>query len=336
MSLISNTGTLTITDNQPAWLASRPNLLQWYSVPGVTMNVLSGVGPGHLSYSGGAIDRTNSALYCAAGGGHGENSANDVLKLNLLNNTLAWEKARASGFGSGRPPTRHTWFDIIFSHARSKLMLMGGKAVTGTTGDVGSDNNVHAFNPATGDWDSVAGITYTSLPSNLNTNVCTGVVEDGSGNIWYANDNFMVAKFLANGTWQTLSSEPGTDSYSWGGAYDPLLNRVVMFRGSSSAYWNASTNARTGVSMSVPKDGTPIWCNDLNDFLYLPWSGMTVYRVNNDTYSASVLSLSGTAPPAPSADGYGNICGRFFYCPTLKIVGYVRDISTNFYFFRTG
>lgn len=336
MALVSNTGTLTITGGEPTWLGSRPNTFQWYSVSGVTMST-TGTGASFTSHGGAALDRTNSALYIGAGGGHGEYpNRNEVLKLNLLNNTLGWEVAKATQFGSGRPQPRHTWFDIIFSHSRNKMMLMGGKGLDGTTGDIGSDNVIHAFNPATGDWDSAAGITYSSLPSGLNDNTCEAVVEDGSGNIWYFNSNFRVSKFSTGGVWTNLSSESGTDSYAWGGAYDPILNRVVVFRGSNSAWFDATTNARTGFSMSASKDGTPIWCNDLGDFLYLQWNGMTIRRVNNDTYAVSTLSLAGTAPPAPQSNGHGNICGRFFYCPTLKIVGYVRDTTTDFYFFRTG
>lgn len=330
MSLISSAFTLEVKD-EPTWLASRPNTLQWYSVSGVTIST-TGSGSGICAYSGATIDKTNSVLYLN-GGGHSDYGGNEVLKLDLQNDTLAWAVARASGSGSGRPVARHTWYDIIFSHTRSKMMLMGGKVIYP---DVNSDNVIHAFNPATGDWDSAASISYTALPGVLNTNICNGVVEDGAGAIWYANDNFKVSKFLADGTWSNLTDEGTTDSYSWGGAYDPLNDRVVMFRGANSAWWNATTNARTGFNMSgATKDGSPIWCDDLADFLYLQWDGNTVRRVDNNTYSVSTLSLSGTAPPAPSNDGYGNICGRFFYCPNLHIVGYVRDTTTDFYFFRT-
>lgn len=332
MSLVSNTGTLTVADSVPTWLSSRPNLFQWYSVAGVTLYSV-GSGDGICAYSGATIDKTNSTLWLN-GGGHSDYGGNEVLKLDLRNNVLAWAVARPSGGGSGRPIARHTWWDICFSHTRSKMMLVGGKVIYPS---VNSDNVVHAFNPATGDWDSAASISYNALPGGLNNNLACGVVEDSGGNIWYANGSGNVSKFLANGTWQNLSSEPaysGSGAVTWGGAYDPLNDRVVMFRGSSSAWWNASTNARTGQSIGVPEDGSPVWCDDLADFIFLARNG-TVYRVNNDTYSASTLSLTGSAP-APSNDGYGDICGRFFYCPVLKIVGYVRDASTNFYFFRTG
>jgi hypothetical protein len=330
MPLVSNTGTLTVTSSQPTWLASRPNLFQWYSVAGVTI-ASTGSGQGICAYSGATIDRTTSTLYLN-GGGHTDYGGNEVLRLNLLNNTLAWSVARASGGGSGRPVSRHTCWDIVFSHTRNKMMLMGAKSLYP---DPNADNIVHAFNPATGDWDSAASIFYTNLPAGLNTNVSTGVVEDGAGNIWIANDNFKVSKFLANGTWQNLADEPTTASYTYGGAYDPLNNRVVMFRGSTSAWWNAATNARTGFSIALPKDASPLWCDDLGDFLYLRWDTGVVSRINNDTYAASTLALAGSAP-VPSNDGYGWIQGRFFYCPVLKIVGYVRDASTDFHFFRTG
>jgi hypothetical protein len=308
---------------------------------------------GIAAYCGACVRRAESEVWAVAGGGHLDYAGNEALVLNLQADSPAWSLRLApttSGnltFGGshnadGRPASRHTYWDCQFDDYSDKVFLLGAAATYGNGGDIYSTvdafdretNTYHAanFHPGIG---AAQGGSVKSVAKDMNT-----------GDVYILNEvSFALYKWdralktTTEITWPTV----GID-YNTACVHDPVRNRLIFFAVIPFYLDVGAAFARTTITFTGAGAAGGDWpCyahyDELRDsVLVMRRDSNTVYELNLTTFAITVLSISGTAPPAPQGNdsGLDYLFGRWFRCPELGISGVVRHPSSNVAVFRTG
>lgn len=342
----------------PAWMSGTPSLNTWYELAGTRIDSAQNgfTSPGGqkqyvCAYSGMAVKNSGSELWIY-GGGHNDYAGNEPYTLRLQNDSPAWLRRRdptasvnnsgVSHQSDGRPTSRHTYWHLQFINSLNRMVTVGGAAYYEPSGGT-SFPSVDAFNPDTNDW--LAANTYASGPSGFQS-VGQAMCKDSSENVWVQNPNGSGDLYRWNAatqTWTTIGSR-STYNYDAPLAHDSTRNRLVRFSESglartfdlnnnaaeASISFTGSQAAQAGRSCSV------VYVSDIDRFLIMPWDTNNIYECHPTTWAVELYNVSGTKPPAPSADGIGNLYGRFNICPELKLIVYVRSVSDNVWIFRYG
>jgi hypothetical protein len=351
MSLISNTGTLTITDGSYTWVPTTVG--QWIAISGTAMSSAPPVpnpAPGNtgpqskvIAWNSFAIDTRDSKIRSVANGGHADYGNNEVNLLTLETNSPAWTQEKASSssiqFGQvynndGSPSSRHSFFGELMNETDGRVMLLGGAyydSAGGETFKMDSYNIVAKTYNAAGTHPDItnpgSGEKYAFCRDPRNDNI-------------YAVGGFVVRLWTrSTNTWSVPLSSGGPNCYNHASAYDTTRNRVFVVGGGTyvvAAHFNTSgTMARTNVTLTGTVAST-IAGSTMGGMVYVPsldayllrldGSGGTVYQINASTFACTTFSTTGgTSVPATQNGPYT----KFTYAPRLKCCIYIPQYSGN-------
>jgi hypothetical protein len=299
-----------------------------------------------IAWTGLAIDPRDSTVYSAANGGHWDYGGNEVDSIRLSDNAPAWVERRASSaasqirtdathYGDGRPTSRHTYYGILASKSRNRVMVMSGAAY----GNGILNRAMDGFNLSTNDWDAEG--TYPNVPTGITMLAAPFIEHESTGDIW-ALANYDVYRWTSSsGAWTRVIAGNAVYGYEAASALDTRRNRVLVLGGGGddrglytlggSSMQSASLSGQSG---SVGGDG--------NGMVYDPWldayllkrssSGGTVFRINAQTFAVDSLPTTGGGSIPGAVNG---VYRRFLFAPQLGGVVYCPTYNGNLWFLRT-
>jgi len=338
----------------PAWLSSAAPLT-WIEIPNTRLSSAQGGFPTPggskdyiTAYSGACVKDSGSEVFLA-GGGHADYAGNEVYTLRLQNESPRWVRRNdptpvvgpsshigVPYYSDGRPTSRHTYWHIQFINARNRMFYIGGAAIWGNGN--GLTSAVDGFNPDTNDYEPRG--TYPSLPQNA-VYVAQGVAKDAQENVWLQNPGGNLYRWDRVTATTTLVASRSVHEIDTPFCVDPVRNRLVRFDAQYGAMFDLNNNgAESAVRFGGPQAAkvkwrsSVIWCAARGSFLIWRWNENTVYECNPATFEVTTLAVGGVRPPAPIADGQGDMYGRWFYAPELRLCGYIRSVHDNVWVFR--
>ena len=340
----------------PTWL-SKSGVFEWTEVPNSALQqtdawkgykgARGNVGKlGILAYSGGTVKPKGSEFFIA-GGGHLDYAGNEIFSIALGADAPRWVRRNDPStetpmntphYPDGRPSSRHTYQNFVYSAAYDRLLFFGGfpwgdkpKAIP----------NVDSFNLAVNDYDPAG--TFASGPRTIGG--ATGSAMAGNGDFYmhhHADGKLYRWRHDTN-SWSTLGHH-GSLQYDTPYAID--TKRIRMFRipwgsyparifdlNNEGAFQNvaiggpAADKINTGASLVYDPVVDAFWLWKRND--------PNLYRIDAETFVASVQTVSGPAPKVAYTGGRHKIYGRFNYVPELRGLVFMLDHTTNVMFIRT-
>jgi hypothetical protein len=303
------------------------------------------------AYSGACVKDNGSEVFLA-GGGHADYAGNEVYTLRLQNDAPRWVRRNnptpvvgpSSHIGTpyysdGRPTSRHTYWHLQFVNARNRMFYIGGAAIWGNGN--GLTSAVDAFNPDTNDYEPAR--TYASLPTSPSyaVYVAQGVAKDANENVWLQNPGGGLYRWDQVTATTSLVAIRSVYEIDTAFCVDPVRNRMVRFCTQFGAMFDLNNHgAETPISFGGPRASkaarrsSVIWCAARGSFLIFRWDENNVYECDPVTFAVTDLAVSGVKPPRPPTDGVGDMYGRWFYAPELRLCGYIRSVNDNVWLFR--
>lgn len=366
MSLVSNTGTLTVSDGLPTWV---PAVGTWAQITGTTLSTVDpsptpsgATGPQSKisAWNGFAVNPATSDVWLVAAGGHADYAGNEVNKLNLASNSPAWTQVlaptsnanlvdAASYYADGKPTSRHHFYGVQFSAAASRVMLFGGSmwAAGG-----GFHNAISGFHVGTQTYDSSA--THGNMGGAYGSDVFASCVDTNTGHIYIFQD-FGVGRWHS-GTfaWSEVLAPGGGNPAGQNGptAFDSTRNRIFLVGGQYThrhlydiAGNSFSQPTLTGAAASAVENcsagSSMVYVPALDVYLLRPTgSGGTVYQItaSGSTFTCTTFATSGGASIPESANNDGSNANgpyaKFIYVPNCKGVWYTPRHNANGWFLR--
>ncbi len=360
MSLVSNTGTLTITaaGSLPSWVPASAGT--WVQIPNTALSSVppspvpaGNTGPSSkiVAWTSFAVDRRTSKIYSVANGGHNDYSGNEVDVWTLETNTPGVAQVRApsasvtanvSYYGDGKPTSRHSYYGVTFDETTgSGRVLLWNGANWSTTGSFHTAGD--AYNLNTNDY-SAAG-TMPSVPTAL-ANLGGGFAccaDHRNGNVYFWG-GFDIYKYTVIGnTMTTISTSSGMNGRNSASAFDTTRNRFFIVGGDTSVHhtFDPATNTLTNrtlsgtaaANVSAVLPGGMGYDPTLDAFILRPGgAGGTTYQINAGTFACTAITTTGgTSIPATQNGPYN----KALFCPNLGGIFYCPDYSTNAWFLRT-
>lgn len=339
----------------PAWLASA-KVFEWREIPSTRLdetevwkNYKAAPGTlgkyGILAYSGGTV-KTKRSEFFISGGGHQDYAGNEVFSIVLNTDAPRWVRRNNPStaladnqpyYPDGRPAGRHSYWAIQYIDRKDRLMFFGMAPWGVKPGYYGT---VDGFDLATNDYEPAG--TYASQEGIGGPD---GVGRDAQENIYiHSGRNGNLYKWtLATGTWENLGYR-GAYQHNTPFAVDTKRNR--MFRppsgSSGAAYYDLNKGGvltpltLTGPAAQASVGPVQVVYDSANDVFWL-WkrNDATLYRIDAETFHATVQPVQGTLPRVAYKDARHNIYGRFNYVPELRGLVFMLDASGNIFFIRT-
>jgi hypothetical protein len=372
--VVSNVFSLTVRDPSvmPAWylnangVGSEANLHQWVQIPGggsdgttridraTDWNNYTPAGGvtgqvGIMAYSGGAMRSTQSDMFIA-GGGHADYAGNEIFRIRLSDDVPTWTRlidpsmaypeprpvSGPSHYTDGTPAARHTYSTMQVIEARNLLMFFGAPAVY--SGNANGFATVDAFDLATNEW-----MTAETFPSEAFVAVSPLCVKDSDENVWL---HSWSSGLLKKWTQTTGEFSAGINRGPTAGdvifAIDTSRNRIFRFaKGDygSAVYdlndgGSVSSVSVTGESIPTTSGGGMVYCPVADAYFLLRWGSTTLYRIDADTFAASVVTTSGSFTN-PYINGNSEYFTRFNYAPELTGIVFVQNVDKPVLFLRT-
>jgi hypothetical protein len=351
MSLISNTGTLTISATAlPSWVPT--TLWTWAQIPNSNLSAIAdATNYGNLGNSAKifgwtsfALDPTTSTVWSVQQGGHSDWAGNSADKILLNTNSPGWVQARASTpqtqipaggqvryYGDGRPCSHHTyygqWFDTTRG-ASGRVMQFGGAWWDPNGG--GWSGQVDAFDVATGDYMLNGAGAYPDVPSAIPGGAAPAFAmnqDSRNGNL-YMWGAFTAGRWNRTANTMQVLSTSGTPAYGYAAAsaFDSTRNRFLLLGGDDGGgtranhlftpdtltYSSAGVNGSSGTTViQAGKGGMHYIASEDAFFLRLSAAGGTVYRINASTFEATVQTTTGGGSIPAQFNGSGDSVGPY-------------------------
>ncbi len=343
----------------PSWASTLP-LHQWHEIPGTELQrsdawtsykgSKGGSKAGILAFSGGAIKTSGSELFIA-GGGHTDYSGNEVFSIVLGAEHPKWVRRidpsvapplpdkNIPYYEDGRPASRHTYWTLQFIDQRNLLVFFGAPALWARNGR--SEDVVDAFDPEKNDY--LPAGTLLGYPGI--GNYATGIAKDAEGNVYVhiTRTGELVRWNQQSNTWTSLGKK-GQYQYETPYAIDTRRNRMVrMANGkTSAAYFDLTRNGtrvdivvKGAAAQQVGNVGQLVYDPGADVFWFWKRGDSELYRIDPETWEATLQPVSGTAPNNTRLTSKHNTYGRFSYAPELGGLIFMRDHTSNIYFNRT-
>lgn len=236
----------------------------------------------------------------------------------------------------GRPTSRHTYWHLQLINARNRIFYIGGAAIWGNGN--GSTAAVDAFDPDRDDYEPAG--TYPSLPANA-VYAAQGVAKDADEDVWIQHPGGNLYRWRRATATTTLIGSRSVYEIDTAFCVDPVRNRLVRFDARFAAVFDlANQGAESRIDFTGPQaakvtlGSSVIWFAARGTFLLFRWDENNVYECDPVTFAVTELAVAGSRPPRPLADGQGNLYGRWFYAPELRLCGYIRSVEDNVWGFR--
>ncbi len=314
------------------------NVGEWRKITGSAMsNTPPTVNPGRAAggpslkltaWCGLAIDTRTTTLWSLGNGGHDDYHGNEVMKLNLSDNSPVWVEVTpstpASAFATpydasvpnwqgqgnlngyypdGRPTSAHTYYQHQFVESLNRAMRMGN----GASSTVGNPcSNVDGFNcnaaVGTNGWDPAGtypriAVAYAGIPTCKNP-----ATED----IYIFLENYYVQKWSPSSPTQmtTVTTNPPNSFYGCASAFDSTRNRIFLLGGTYSECRTFDVSAVTFAarSLSGPAAGS-VPLGPQMGMIYEPTldaylvrrrpAGGAVYKINASTFEVTQFTTTG-------------------------------------------
>jgi hypothetical protein len=332
MSLISNTGALTITSTTfPTWRTGL-TLGQWTRRTGTALSTVNPspqregqTGPASkiVAWTSFVVDPTTSKLYVGPDGGHGDYGGNEVDVLNLEANTLAWAEDRASATDAVivpvvdyystspvEPTSVHSYYGKVFIRGRREMLSIAGARYDPAGGS--GTLRAAAYNVDTKVW--AAPNTWQNQPTALNSSgEVPAFSQDTSTDDIYAFANYSAWRMsVSTRTWtllrDTISTGGGLSAnlncYNACSAYDSTRARFLIAGGFHSArhVYTPATNVAAVVTfggsqssvIGSTQGAALVYVPRLDKFLYKRnEAGGTVYQIDPATWAVEVYTTTG-------------------------------------------
>lgn len=340
----------------PAWLATT-QVFEWRDVPdsrivdaeqwnnykGAAGN--SGKG-GLFAYSGGTVKPEGSEFFIA-GGGHTNYAGNEVFSITLGSDAPKWIRRNdpsnptpmdVTHYPDGRPSSRHTYRNLIYSTALKRLIFFGG-APWGYNPKY--HNVADTFDPAKNDYDP-PGLVATA-PRTIGGPVGTGVSAAGDFYIHHDKDDHLYKWEQSTNTWHDLGKKGGIQ-YETPYTVDTKRNRLfrIPWGSQPARIYDLNKNGDytnitiTGPAAATINTGAGLVYDPVNDVYWLmKRNDATLYRIDAETFSATAQTVTGAVPPAVYKDARHNLYGRFNYVPELRGLVLLQDETSSVKFVRT-
>lgn len=344
---------LAVAKNKfPIWLAGS-SVFEWVEIPNTRIDQTTAwknykgargnTGKrGLLAYSGAAVKADGSEFFIA-GGGHLDYAGNEVFSIRLDADRPVWVRRNDPSadtpmnspyYPDGRPSSRHTYRNLVYSEAYGRLISFGGAP----WGDKPRyDNLVASFDPATNDYDPPG--TIASAPGLIGGPSGTGM--DARGNFYihsHRNGRLYMWRQQSN-TWVDFGKRGGM-RYDTPYALDTKRNRLFRIPwGNYPAriydldHEGAFTNVRIGGPAASQIDtGNSLVYDPVVDVFWLWKFGENVlYRIDAASFAATVQPVTGALPPVSK----GKIYSRFHYVPELRGIVLMTNTRSSLMFIRT-
>lgn len=272
----------------PTWRRGLP-LNQWYAIPGTA----SGDNDGRMAFSGLALQDT--ILWRGPSGGHEDESANDVISIDLLADSPTWVQRvagtpagaartrEAAYYTDGLPTSRHVYSSAHYSDLWNRVYFFGAKAVWGNGGT--NFPNLDGINPKTNTWEVAA--STDAAPVYAQTSCM-----DQFGDVWtLSSTNGIIATNLVH--WNRHTRAP----------------TVVQEFGDVPAGGPIAWDTRRQVAFSLSFGNGQGQDTDVRAFLYFPERNPTSGAITGATRTAITLTSIGGALAQFSTDAaeYGGM-----------------------------
>lgn len=342
-------GTNTMADQDPC-----PSNACAFSGSGGQDDIMESNGGGCLQQIG------NTLKLLIWGGGHGDYAGNEVYAFDLV--TKQWSAltspstpsggSEASGkYGDGLPRSTHTYSYLEYDPDNDAMFV---SSIPVTYPNAQTSFQAFNFELASNSWD-------LSLPSGGPANPIGGSVGGGNvgvtcyvtgrGKIWYqpasSRDNYALWD-TGTLTWGDFQAGSGTHRGARVAVYDSRRHKVYGIgdmASSNIAIWdlhagtNSTLQATTGTNAATITAAITVGAiyDELLDCVIAWNGGQTLHVLNLSTFVWSTLSVSGSTPSSPQAQG---TYGRFRYikaCSQFPAGGYVvvNDNNQSVYLFAT-
>lgn len=364
MSLVSNTGTLTIASSMPSWVPG--TLLTWATIPNSAHSSVdpSPTPPGNSgpaskedAWTSFAIDPRDSSVYSPGNGGHNDYAGNEVDRLVLETNSPGWTQVRgptpnaqivyaAQYYSDGRPTAAHTWPWVTFDAftGSGRIMRMGGTCY-------GSGNELAAmdsFNLASNDWSPQGTHPIFPLAAYANgTTIVAMAHDERNANVYSFGNNVVYRWRRVQNDWFNMSPSgaPAQYGHRSAAAWDSTRNRFFILGGISGPWchtYDPDLNALTQQSLSGA-GASAVSGLDEGGLVYVPAldifvarngsaSGGTVYQINASTFVVTAMTTTGGGSIPAAANS--QIFKRFLYAPRLKSIIFVPVHSSSAWVLR--
>jgi hypothetical protein len=344
-------------------------LNRWTEITGSAMALTPPtVNPGGSSpaskldaWGGVSLDARTGDVWLLAGGGHGDYSGNEVMRLRLGSNAPAWVEMLASSpasavtvasarYTDNRPASAHCYYSQQFSELRDRAMRFGSQAVATSANTY---PNVEAFNSTVAagvnGWDAAG--TFPNIPAVAGGGLAM-VKNPLTGDVYLFNDASALYKWTqATNTWSSVPASIPVPTGEGLAMFDTARNRIFIYKSYNSATTcytmdvaTSTFTARTltgaaASALNAAAKGVGGYYEPALD-AYLVRdddAGGTVYRIGASAFDVTLLSTSnGGAIPAPgSLSGPTNVYGRFVRVPAMRGALWIPSYSANAWFLRT-
>jgi hypothetical protein len=333
----------------PAWRRTMAQW-QWKELSGSSMSVTAAqptVTPAGASgpasrintWTGLACDPASGRLWSAANGGHGDYAGNEVVYMDLWQDSPTWAiirqptpaaqvTANTAFYSDGRPTSGHNYFSAFYVPAQNRVFRFGSGF---RWSDGSSSDATYAFNVASGDWDG-AGTDQNTNPAWA---AAGSLTKGGHGQDAYTGDVYFVGSAAGGsfrrfnalaGTFSTLASVPGVNNdyaSQRAFAYDHNRGRLMVM---GDAY-----SATTGGRLWTNNGGTGTWSTfsfsssamagangfgadydpALDRVVVKTNTGAEVLLVNPATFAITAQATTGGTPPNPVSGSRVGVFGLF-------------------------
>lgn len=341
----------------PAYLAGAA-VREWVEIPDT-----SGAGGSAIDAFSGFEVTPSGLLVIPLAGGHLNSADNRVASLDLMADSPGWTvriaasssvQADVRHYSDGRPSSRHTYRNLFYVPSLDRVFSVGCAYAYGAGANYAS---VDALDIGAWAWDAAG--TFADVPEG-----------DGSGKIGAAFDGTAIwsntlRRFNpSTNTWSNPITTRVTGTDAPGPmCYETARQQLFGINGRTGSLVASRTPVAGSEEFAVTINASSALTQFLDDKPWYPgmgydpengqfliYAGQTfdasgnlltnvpgrVFAVTpNDTnvWDMSLLSMTGTPPGAPPADGSG-INGRFRYVPALKGFVLLPQASSNLFFFR--
>lgn len=336
----------------PQWLAGA-GLFEWVEIPGTRIDqaqawknykgARGNTGKrGILAYSGAAVKAQGSEFFIA-GGGHLDYAGNEVFSIRLGDDHPQWVRRNDPSvetpmntpyYPDGRPSSRHTYRNLIYSEARQRLIFFGGAP----WGDKPTYNNlVDSFDPVANDYDPRN--TIASAPGLIGGPSGTGMDKDGNFYVHSYRNGHLYKWEQRTNTWLDFGKRGGM-RYDTPYALDTRRNRLFRIPWGSfpARFYDLNhegtfTEVHIGgpASKEINTGNSLIYDPVLDVFWLWKFNETSLYRITASTFNATVQRVTGLQPPATK----GKIYTRFNHVPELRGIVLMTNTKNNLMFIRT-
>lgn len=293
------------------------------------------------AWNGMAVNTVTGRLYQAANGGHADYGGNEVLMIDLTQDSPAWSTLLAPSavsdytidqvyYSDGKPSSTHSYYAQQIIRSRNRLFRVGSGSNWGT-GNF-QDPKMHAFNLGANAWDSAGAFQDVANGGDSYSRGYAICQHPTTEDIYVACVNRLWRFDTSANQWDQLAAWPsgsGSSVYGRASAVNPNTNKILFFGdaynlGTGGLEYDITGNTFSEIDFTGPQStafGSRInacghWDEDEGAFLVKSSTGGVVYSVNPSTYAVSIKATTGSPP-----DCFNGCWGRFM--PVSVLGGYV-------------